>query len=149
MIALIEILAALPWKTIGLAVAGAAVLAFLATPWILWQGAVNDLNFAEAKLEQAERDRAQAIAVAELAIENRERIESALDTITAATTELATSTAELVTVAERAGIRAREVAEARAELAELRAQDEELRRRAESLTYCETLDLVVRSIAED
>jgi len=146
---LIAILAGLPWKKIGLGIAGAVVLAFLAAPWILWRGAVADRTVAEAKLEIAERDRNQAIAAAELAIDNRERIEEALDTISDATSNLADSTAELVDVAERAGIRAREVAAARAELAELRAQDEELRRRAESLTYCETLDLVVRSIAED
>jgi hypothetical protein len=149
MIALLEIAARLPWKKIGLGIAGAVVLAFLAAPWILWRGAVADRTVAEAKLELAERDRAQAIASAELAIDNRERIEEALDTISDATSNLAESTSELVDVAERAGIRAREVAAARAELAELQARDDELRRRAENLDYCETLDLVIRSIAED
>jgi multidrug efflux pump subunit AcrA (membrane-fusion protein) len=145
----IGLLAALPWKKIGIGILGALVLAFLAAPWILWRGALKDLAVTEAELAVSERDRAQAIASAELAIDNRERIESALDTISAATSELADNTAELVDVAERAGIRAREVAAARAELAELRIADAELRRRAENLDYCETLELVVQSIAED
>lgn len=149
MTGILAILAALPWRKIGVALAGAVVLGFLAAPWILWQGAKKDTAAAVARAELAESNLERANAIATVAIENRKRIETALDDISAATKTLAETAGAAVTAAENAGIRAREIAKARAELAELRIQDAEFRRRTESLDYCQTLELVVQSIAED
>ena len=143
----IATLAALPWKKIGTAVAGALVLLFLATPWILWRGAVKDRDVAEAELVVVETERDQAVASAIRAGENRERMELALESIGLATEALASSSSEAVAVASRAGIRARELAAAHNEIAELRTAAAELRARTENLDYCETLEIVVRDLA--
>ena len=143
----VALLAALPWKKIGTAAIGALVLAFLATPWILWRGAVKDRDVAQAELAVVEDDLATARASALRAIENRERIELALESIATATEALATNSAEAVAVAARAGVRARELADARDELAELRIGAAELRARTENLDYCETLEIIIRDLA--
>jgi hypothetical protein len=143
----IAALAALPWKKIGTAAAGALVLLFLATPWILWRGAVKDRDVAEAELAVVEQERDLAIASALRAAENRERIESALDAIGTATEALAATSSEALDHATRTGIRARELAAARTEIAELRTAAAELRSRTENLDYCETLEIVVRDLA--
>lgn len=144
----LALLAGLPWKKIGTAAAGALVVLFLAAPWILWRGAVKDRAVAEAELVVVEGERDEALASAGRAIENREKIETALDAIATSTAELAANSTEAVGIAERAGIRAREVAEARTELAELRIADAEFRARTENLDYCETLDAIIRTLAE-
>jgi len=140
-------LAALPWKQIGIGVAGALVLAVLAAPWILWRGAVKDRDVARAELVVVETERDTAIASALRAGENRERIELALESIGSATEALATNSAEAVALAGRTGIRARELASAHSEIAELRTAAAELRARTQNLDYCETLEIVIRDLA--
>jgi hypothetical protein len=144
----VALLAALPWKKIATAAAGALVVAVLVAPWILWRVALKDTAVARAELVVVEISRDQWAADAAAAIANRERIEAALETMTSATLALAEKTAELGDLANAAGIRARELAAARAELEALSADAAELRRRAEFLTVCETRDLVLLSIAE-
>jgi hypothetical protein len=148
MFGFLEILARLPWKKIGTALAGAALLAFLAFPWIGWSSAKKTRDKAIAEKAVVERELAESRASEQRAIANRERIQAVADDLRTSFDELGFAGEELrrvLSVAERG---AREIAMARNELESLAASHASLVSQAENLDVCQTYELALREIGE-
>lgn len=141
-------LAALPWRKIGIGIAGALIVAFLVWPWVGWSSARKDRAKAVAEKELAIRDLEISEANERQAIANREAIQAVADDLRTSFDSMALDREELgrvIAVAERG---AREIAAARNELESLAISHESLVARAEDKTVCETFELVLRDLAE-
>ena len=148
MFSLIEILARLPWKKIGMALAGAALLAFLAYPWVALSGAKKDRDKAIAEKADAERRLEASQASEARAIENRERVQAVADELRGKFDALAIAGQDLERLLAVASRSAREIAGARNELEALAESHAALEARAENLTVCETYQLALVELAE-
>lgn len=148
MLALLEIAARLPWKKIGIALAGAALLAFLAYPWVALSGAKKDRDKAIAEKADTVRQLEASRASEARAIANREAIQAVADDLAGSLEGLATATETAEALLATASRSARNIAAARGELEALARSHEALVTRAEDLTVCETYELALRELGE-
>lgn len=148
MLALLAILKALPWRKIGIAAAGALLLAFLAYPWVALSGAKKDRDTAIAKKADLERQLESSRASEARAIANREKIQAVADDLRGSFDALALAGDDLERILAAASSSARQIAGARGELEALARSHAALVDRAENLTVCETYELALRELGE-
>ena len=148
MLALLEIAARLPWKKIGIAVAGAALLAFLAYPWVALSGAKKDRDKAIAEKADTLRQLTASRVNEARAIQNREKIQAEADRLRGSFDELASATENLESILAVAHRSAREIAGARGELEALARSHSALVTRAEDLTVCQTYELALAELGK-
>ncbi len=146
MLALLEIAARLPWKKIGIGIAGALILAFLAYPWLALSGAKKDRDKAIAEKADTVRQLTASRINEARAIQNREKVEAVADDLRSSFDELANATENLESILAVAHRSAREIAGARGELEALARSHSALVTRAEDLSVCETYELALMEL---